>query len=87
MSTNRASPKPDSSEGRRDSIKKEDSEEKGKTIVNSAKKESAEIEDIFGELKMLGKLPLSSTGSMDQEEDTMGCVKISFDKSESKSKV
>ena len=74
MSTNRVSPKPDSSEyeGRRDSIKKEDSEEKGKTIVNSAQKESAEIEDIFGELKLLGKLPLSSTGSMDQEEDTMG---------------
>ena len=72
MSTNRASPKPGSSEGRRESIKMEDSEENRKTIVNAAQKESAEIEDIFGELKLLGKLPLSSTGSMDQEEDTMG---------------
>ena len=31
-----------------------------------------DIEDIFGELKMLGKLPLSTSSSIDQEEESMG---------------
>mgnify|MGYP003337846536 CR=1 FL=1 len=42
----------------------------------SADKESAEIEDIFGELKMLGKLPISSAGSIDQEEERMRFVQF-----------
>ena len=52
----------------------EDKKAKMKNSENSAQEESAEIEDIFGELKMLGKLPISSAGSIDQEEDRMGWV-------------
>ena len=52
-------------EGIRDDKKIGDSEEKRDKIKNSS--ESAEIQDIFGEVKMMGKLPLPENGEAQLE--------------------
>ena len=38
----------------------------------NSRNSKGDIEDIFGELKMLGKLPLSNTRSIDQQEESLG---------------
>ena len=66
------SPKSDTSEEESD-IKKIKDDDKNKTQNLEDLKDSKEdMEDIFGELKMLGKLPLTNTSSIDQEEESVG---------------
>ena len=65
MTPNNVSSKPVSSGGEMEKY-----EEKEKPTQSP----SHDIEDIFGELNMLGKLPLSSTSSMDQDDDGMEYV-------------
>ena len=51
---------------------KDDDKRKYRQESKDSRNSKEDIEDIFGELKMLGKLPLSNTNSIDQEKESLG---------------